>query len=69
MVQGAVALDASLRVLGGVSLWSGVGLGVPFLRDRFLATDAAGATRELHRVAPLVGWLGIGLGVSLPQRF
>lgn len=62
----AVAMRASLRLVGPLAVRAGAGFVVPWLRHRFEYVDGAGAERELHRMAPVAFQTDLGLGVIFP---
>lgn len=62
----SVAARATVRVLGPLALRAGLGVAVPWLRQRFVYEDAAGTERELHRIAPVALQADLGVGVVFP---
>lgn len=66
VLASAVEARATYRVVGPFTVRAGLGLGVPWLRHRFVYEDAAGNMRELHRIAPVALQADLGMGVIFP---
>jgi len=56
-------LRGVLRLTGALELRAGIGVALPFSRDRFVYAERDGSHPELFQVAPVVGTGELGLGL------
>jgi hypothetical protein len=62
----STVLDAGFRLGGPFGLHASVGAAVPFHRPTFVYGTADGTEDEVHRSAPVVPMIGIGLEAVVP---
>jgi hypothetical protein len=67
LVLGPAARTSLFFPLGqAAGISTNFSLAVPLLRDRFTYTTESGSVEELHRPAPVVLFLGVGLLLRIP---
>ena len=66
LVNGALDVRSSLRVVGPVEVGLDLGAAVPFVRDQFFYLDVDGRRQDLFRMSPIVFVGDVTIGASFP---